>query len=231
MLIHAFRHGRLMEESELRVQMSVHLHSPADTIASRVLDCPESYRRWEAEHDHLMRAVSGQQRLDGQITALRTTLFGLVHRRALFEYVRERQISGSKRHRLLSLFYGCRDYTNAVLAEHARYVRCSSSYVCTHYLGEHLMRDAAFDEPLQLYEQWFAEYFRAYCDKELAETELEKEACVPLDALKPLLKHRLSEARQAILAMPQTTDREWREVQIRKPNGDTQRMKTIFGSN
>jgi hypothetical protein len=231
MLIHAFRHDRLMEESELRVQMSVHLHSPADTIASRVLDSPQTYRRWEAEHDHLMRAVSGQQRLEGQIAALRTTLFGLVHRRALFEYVRERQISGSKRHRLLSLFYGCRDYTNAVLAEHARYVRSSSSYVCTHYLGEHLLQDVAFDEPLQLYEQWFAEYFRAYCDAELAETEVEKEACVPLDALKPLLKHRLSEARQAILAMPQKTDREWREVQIRKPNGDTQRMKTIFGNN
>jgi hypothetical protein len=31
--------------------------------------------------------------------------------------------------------------------------------------------------------------------------------------------------------MPQTTDREWREVQIRKPNGDTQRMKAIFGNN
>lgn len=229
MLIHAFRHERLMEESELRVQMSVHLHSAADTIASRVLDCPETYRRWEVEHDHLMRTVSGQGRLDAQITALRTTLFGLVHRRALFEYLRERQITGSKRHRLLSLFYGCRDYTNAVLAEHGRYVRCSSSYVCTHYLGEHLMQDAAFDEPLQLYEQWFAEYFRAYCDTELAETQAEKDACIPLDALKPLLKHRLGEARQAILAMPKSPDREWREVQIRKPNGDTQRMKSIFG--
>jgi hypothetical protein len=230
MLIHAFRHDRLMEESELRVQMSVHLHSPADTVASRLLGCAASYRRWEAEHGHLMRTVSAHGRLEAQISALRATLFGLVHRRALFEYLRERQITGSKRHRLLSLFYGCRDYTNAVLTEHAKYVRYSSSYVCTHYLGEHLMHDAAFDEPLQLYEEWFAEYFRAYCDMELAETELERDACVPLDALKPLLKHRLTEARQAILAMPQSPDREWREVQIRKPNGDTQRMKTIFGS-
>jgi len=229
MLIHAFRHDRLMEESELRVQMSVHLHSPADTVASRVFDSPETYRRWEVEHDHLMRAVSGEQRLDRQVIALRSTLFRLVHRRALFEYLRERQVTGPKRHRLLSLFYGCRDYTNAVLTEHGKYIRYSSSYLCTHYLGEHLLQDAAFDEPLQLYEEWFAEYFRAFCDMEIAETELEKQACTPLDALKPLLKHRLSEARQAILAMPQSPDREWREVQIRKPNGDTQRMKAIFG--
>src|SRR5215469_2236464 len=231
MVIHAYKHARLMEESELRVQMAVHLHSPADTAASRVLECPESYRRWEAEHGGLMRAVSRQERLTAQVVALRSTLFGLVHRRALFEYVRERQLIGSKRQRLMALFYGCRDYTNAVLAEHGRYVRCSSSYICTQYLGEHLMRDAAFDEPLQLYEEWYGEYFRAYCDTELAETEQEKQACVPLDALKPLLKHRLTEARQAILAMPQSPDREWREVQIRKPNGDTQRMKSIFGNN
>jgi hypothetical protein len=91
------------------------------------------------------------------------------------------------------------------------------------------MHDAAFCEPLVLYEEWYAEYFRAYCDSELAATEQEKEASVALDALKPLLKHRLAEARQAILAMPQSPDREWREVEIRKPNGDTQRMRAIFG--
>jgi hypothetical protein len=91
------------------------------------------------------------------------------------------------------------------------------------------MHDAAFYEPLQLYEEWYAEYFRAYCDTELAETEQEKQASVALDALKPLLKHRLTEARHAILAMPQSPEREWREVEIRKPNGDTQRMRSIFG--
>ncbi|MBV8308468.1 MAG: hypothetical protein JO274_13400 [Gammaproteobacteria bacterium] len=91
------------------------------------------------------------------------------------------------------------------------------------------MHDAAFEEPLQLYEEWFADYFRAYCETQIAETEEERQASVTLDALKPLLKHRLAEARQAILAMPQTPDREWREVEIRKSNGDTQRMRAIFG--
>ncbi len=218
-----------MEESELRVHMSVYLHTPADAIASRMLDSPETYRRWEIEHDRLMHTVSNRARLAEQVTALRTAVFGLVHRRAVFEYLRERQITGLKRRRVLALFYGCRDYTNAVLREHGNYVRCSSSYLCAHHLGEHLMQDAAFNEPLQLYEEWYAEYFRTYCDTQLAETEMEKAANVTLDALKPLLKHRLAEARQAILAMPQSPDREWREVEIRKPNGDTQRMRAIFG--
>jgi hypothetical protein len=218
-----------MEESESRVQMSVYLHTPADTVASRMLDCPETYRRWEIEHDRLMHTVSDHGRVEEQVTALRTAVFGLVHRRAVFEYLRERQITGLKRRRVLALFYGCRDYTNAVLREHGNYVRCSSSYLCTHHLGEHLMQDAAFNEPLQLYEEWYAEYFRAYCDTELAETEMEKAASMTLDALKPLLKHRVAEARQAILVMPKSPDREWREVEIRKPNGDTQRMRAIFG--
>jgi hypothetical protein len=230
MLICPYKHARLMEESESRVQMAVYLHTPADAAARRMLDSPDIYRRWELEHDRLMRTVSDRARLTQQIAALRTVVFGLVHRRAVFEYLRRSQITGERRCRLLAIFYGCRDYTNAVLREHGNYVRCSSSYLCTQHLGEHLMHDAAFAEPLQLYEEWYAEYFRAYCDTELAETEEEKQANVALDALTPLLKHRLVEARQAILAMPQSPDREWREVQIRKPNGDTQRMRAIFGS-
>jgi len=231
MLLHAYKHARLMEESESRVEMAAYLHSPVDEVVSRMRARPEIYRRWESEHDRLMQTVSAQPRFDNQVTALRSTAFALVHRRALFEYVRHRQVTGPKRHRLLALFYGCRDYTNAVLAEHGNYVRCSSSYLCTQFLGETLMHDAAFAEPLQLYELWYTEYFRAYCDQELADTEAQRRDQEATAALRPLLKHRLAEARQAILAMPPLLEKDWREVQIRKPNGDTQRMRALFGSN
>lgn len=230
MLVRLYKHAELMEESESRVQMSVYLRTPADFVARRMLDSPDTYRRWESEHDRLMHTVSDRGHLAEQITALRTAVFALVHRRAVFEYLRRSAITGNRRRRVLALFYGCRDYTDAVLREHANYVRCSSSYLCTHHLGEHLMQDAAFNEPMQLYEQWYAEYFSAYCDSELAESDEERDASLPMEPLRPLLKHRLTEARQAILAMPQSPDQEWREVQIRKPNGDTQRMRSIFGT-
>jgi hypothetical protein len=152
----------------------------------------------------------------------------LVHRRALFEYLRERQLTGHKRRRLFQLFYGNRDYSNAVLAEHGNYVRVSSSYLCAQYLAEHLMHDAAVAEPMQLYEERFGEFFRAFCDGELAETPGERLAAEPLDALRPLLKFQLAEARQAILAMPLAPAREWREVAIRRPTGETQRLRTLF---
>jgi len=49
-----------------------------------------------------------------------------------------------------------------------------------------------------------------------------------MEALKPLLKYQLAEARQAILAMPQMPAEDWREAQIRKPTGDTQRLQALF---
>src|ERR1700757_4489599 len=181
MVMHAYRHARLMEESEARVEMAVVYDSPADElVATRLLGHPHAYRRWEAEHDRLMRSVSGESHLDRQLLALRTTALTLVHRKAIFEYLRDREITGSKRHRLFAVFYGSRDYVNAVLAEHGNYVRCSSSYLCTQYLAEHLMEDSALEEPLQMYEQWYAEYFRAFCDGALARTEEEKRAVAPM---------------------------------------------------
>ena len=64
----------------------------------------------------------------------------------------------------------------------------------------------------------------------LAETEEERQAIAPMNALRPLLKHHLAEARQAILEMPQMPAQDWREAQIRKPTGDTQKLRVLFGS-
>ena len=229
MFIHAYKHARLMEESELRVEMAANSSSPADIIASRILQRRDTYSRWTAEHDLLMRAVSAELRLARQVVVLRSTAFRLVHRRALFEYLRDRQVTGTKRRKLFETFYSNRDFANAVLAEHGNYVRCSSSFLCTRYLGEQLMHDDVFEEPMQLYEQWYGDYFRAFCDVALAETEEEKRQLAPIEALKPLLKYRLAQAREALLAMPTELQQNWREAEIRKPNGDTQRLRVIFG--
>ncbi len=216
-----------MDESEARVEMAGCFESEADRlVASRILEHPDAYRRWEAEHAQLLRAVSAQAQLSRQVVVLRSAACALVHRKALFEYLRDCQVTGARRHRLFGLFYGFRDYTNAVLAEHGKYVRCSSSYLCMNYLGEHLMRDGALDEPLQIYEREYADYFRTFCDVELAQTEEEKHKVAPMQALQPLLKYQLAEARRAILQMPHVPSEEWREASIRKPTGDTQRLRS-----
>src|SRR2546430_6183321 len=93
--------------------MSAIFDSPADAlVASRILGHPHAYRRWEAEHGRLMRSVSAQTNVDRQVTALRSTALSLVHRKAMFDYLRDREITGRKRHRFFSLFYGSRDYVD-----------------------------------------------------------------------------------------------------------------------
>jgi hypothetical protein len=229
MRIHAYNHARLMDESEARVEMAGAFETPLDRlVSSRVLERPEAYRRWESEHDRLMRVVAERGRLSDQVVALRSLACSLVHRKAAFEYLRDAQVTGSRRRRLFALFYGPRDYTNAVLTEHGNYVRCTSSYLAANYLGEHLMEDAALDEPLQMYEERYAEYFHAFCEMSLAQTEEERQSSAPTAALAPLLKLQVAEARQAILQMPQVPTEVWREAQIRKPTGDTQRLRALL---
>ena len=229
MFSRAYTHARIMEESEARLEMAAVFKSSADTlVASRILGHPQAYLRWEAEHDRLMRSVSGQTHLDSQVVALRSTALSLLHRKAIFDYLRFREITGEKRCRLFAVFYGSRDYVNAVRAEHGNYLRCSSSYLCTQYLAEHLMKDYALEEPLQVYEQRYADYFRVYCDEALAESEKEKFSAALMQELKPLLIHQLAEARRAILQMPQNPSKHWREVQIRRASGDTQKLRVQF---
>ncbi|HEY6924612.1 MAG TPA: hypothetical protein VI653_14160 [Steroidobacteraceae bacterium] len=218
-----------MEESEICLAMAAREGAPEDMlVASRIMDHPSAYRTWEAEHNRLLRSVSGHTRFASQMGALRATTFSLIHRKALFEYIRERRVSGAKRHRLFALFYGdARDYANSVIAEHANFVRCSSSHICADHLASQLMRDAAFQEPMQLYQEWYGDYFRVFCDVALAETEEEKLALAPVEALKPLLKHRLRQARDAILKLPAVPSTVWSEVELRKATGETQKLRRL----
>jgi len=226
--LRTYKHARLMEESEWRIEVAAGSDSPDDAVVRRILESPGAYRRWASEHNFLLGMVARQPRVDGQVRALRSQAMNLIHRKALYGYLQANPLTGRKRRRLFRLFYGYRDYTNAVLAEHGNYVRCSSSLVCTEYLAEHLMHDAVVADALALYEERYGEYFRAFCDGELAETEEERIEAEPLDALRPLLKLQLAEARTAILAMPVAPTKAWREVEIRRPTGETQRLRALY---
>jgi hypothetical protein len=228
MLIQGYKHTRLMEESESCLAAVARAGPPEDmVVASRILDHPMSYRTWESQHDRLLRNVSVHSRLAPQMGALRSATFAMIHRTALFEYIRERSVTGSKRRRLFELFYGARDYANSVIAEHASFVRSHTSHLCLDHLAAQLMRDAAFDEPMQLYSEWYSDYFRIFCDVALAETEAEKLEIAPLEALKPLLKYRLAQARDSILALPKVPSTVWREVEIRRATGETQKLRRL----
>ncbi|MFZ0499166.1 MAG: hypothetical protein WAU49_14385 [Steroidobacteraceae bacterium] len=220
-----------MEESERCVEATARSGRPEEqSLAHRILDHPVAYQRWLSDHDRLIRSVSEQAKLERQVYALRRSTFSLIHRKALFGYLRDQHVVGARRQHLFALFYGPRDYAGSVVAEHGNYLRSNSSYLCTRFLADELMHDGAMQAPLQLYEEWYAEYFRMFCDNALAETLEEKEAANVIVALQPLLKYRLTEARQAILELPRETSDAWREWELRQPTGDTVKLRVTPGA-
>jgi hypothetical protein len=215
-----------MDESERCVETAARSGGPEDQLAaSRILEQPTAYQRWASDHDRLMRSVSEQARLERQMLALRHAAFGLLHRKALFGYLRNQHVVGARRQRLLALFYGPRDYATSVVAEHGNYLRSNSSYLCTRFLAEELMHDDAMQAPLQLYEEWYTDYFRVFCDTALAETPQEKESAEALLALQPYLKNRLNEARREIIELPRQGGGAWRDLWLRQPTGDTVKLR------
>jgi len=231
MRIQGVTHARLMDESEICVADTAKFGTPAQMlVTSRLLEHPETYRRWESEHSLLMRQVARQNYLHRQVIALRTTALSLLHRNATFEYLQDRPLTAAQRRHLIALFHSFKDYTSSLIAEHGSYLRGASSYWCSHHLARRLMKDSAFAEPLHLYQERYTDYFRVFCDVALAETEDEKRTVESLRLLQPLLKQQLTEARREILSMPYQPSRVWREVEIRRPTGETARMRTLPAS-
>ncbi|MEJ0034529.1 MAG: hypothetical protein WDO68_00355 [Gammaproteobacteria bacterium] len=195
----------LMEESEARI---AGLAREGDStlqslIARRMLEEPHLYRHWEAEHDRLMRGVA-ETRAQHQVTALRSACFGLIHRKAMFEYLRVNKVTGRDRHAVFELVYGDQDYARAVVAEHGNYLRSLSSLACSHHLGLALLDDRAFGDPMSRYEARYADYFRAFCNSTLASNGYNNDDT--LSTLLPYLKRQLGILRRAILAMPRESD-------------------------
>jgi hypothetical protein len=164
-------HGLLMEESERRLSDAAHSGDDQEEIvASRLLDSPRDFRRWEDEHALLMRRVAAEQRHQAQRVALLSTSLTLVHRKALFEYLRARKVRGLDRERLLAQFHTGTDYMHSVVAEHGNYLRSTASFICSRHVGTHLLHDTVFSGPLLRYERLYARYFDGFCDTVLAQS-------------------------------------------------------------
>lgn len=213
--------ARLMRESENRIQELARSGTATQQrITLRLIETPGAWLAWESEHDRLMRKVAAQGRA-GQTAALKATSFALIERKALFAYLSAHQLRGDTRRRAIALFHGARAYTDAMITEHGHFLRSACSYLCSKHIGTVVMLDGAFQEPMARYEQLFDEYFRSFCDVAL-DTSAE---VASMQALLPYLKHQVTELRRAILAMPRTLPDLLYEAEIRRPTGDTLRMR------
>ena len=194
-------------------------------VVSRILDDPARWRLWEAEHSGLMRGIASHRYAASQLTALRRTAFALIHRKALFEYLRAHQGLGTQKHRLMELFHANRSTYRALLMEHNIYLRSACSHLCSTHLGTQLMGDGVFQQPLEGYEALYSDYFQTYCHCALSQSTSEVVAAEA--ALLPYLKYELTQRRRAILMAPRITPETLRDAEIRRPTGDTVKLHAL----
>jgi hypothetical protein len=221
----AFSHARLMRVSTECVASALRgADAKEHLVAQRILATPGSWSAWELEHSGLMRQVSDFVALRNQAVALRHASLRLIHGKALFEYLRKHNVRGRERAKILAHFHRTLLYEHAVVAEHTVYVRKACSYLCASHLGIELIRDPAFLDPMQQYENLFTEYFELYCSTLIPHEGGEAES---EPALLPLLKHQLNEWRWVILNPKQSMPHLERESELRRPAGDTQKMRLL----
>ena len=223
MLSSAINHARLMTVSGHYVEAMARSGAPQERlVANRILDCPSVWVRWERDHAGIMHAVAQQRRLPRQISVLKTTCFSLIHRKALFEHLRDRQLRGQARQQLLRFFHRTRGYGHALIAEHDSYLRSACSYLCSNHVGSAVMIDGVFQDPMRRYEELYSEYFRAFCEGSVI-TEAGEESAS--QALLPYLKLQIAEQRRLVLDMPRMTPSVLPEAALRRPTGDTEKLR------
>ena len=162
---------RLMEESELHIDnVRRQDSSPQQQIVERLFASPKTYIRWESEHFRLMQFIGEDLRADNELHKLRKACFRLTHSKALFEYLRDHKVTGADRSAIFRVYYfGALDYSEAVIAEHGRFLRANLSLLCADHIGASLLRDETFIESLPGYQSMYADYVALYCGRIIAE--------------------------------------------------------------
>lgn len=213
-------HDQLMEAStECLMRAQDSLDAGEQLVATRILESTRTFCLWESSHAAMMKTISGERASASQRAALLERALTLIHRKSLFEYLRENQIRGQDRHRLMAHFFGNLEYTQAIVTEHGNYLRSAASYMCSSHLGSHLMLDAVFEAPLLEYEGLFQTYFKAYCDDRLAGSNRPAHA----GPLVSLLKQQVCDWRKALLALAHSRSGVWRRPLFVARHGKTER--------
>jgi hypothetical protein len=214
-----------MRESTDRVQSALYSDNPNEQlVASRLLESPAAFSTWETEHSGLMLEIANPSFRRTQAALLKKATLRLIHRKALFEYLRDEQIRGNVRRHIVSSFHPTQDYTRAVIAEHGLYLRKACSFLCTSHVGGNVVHDPGFFDPMTRYQELYAEYFQIFCRTHFG---TESAATEPQVELLPLLKQQLEECRLAIMNPQAETAWQKRETELRQPTGDTVRLPRL----
>jgi len=214
-----FTTARLMEYSEqCLVRAAQSAPAPQSQIAARLLQDAPLHRQWEHAHAQLMRTVAALSHPDAKVNELRRMAFLMLHRKAPFEYLRDRHVTGPERRQLIRALFGTQDYAQCLVREHRAFLSSACSFICTGALCGEVLGDAAFCEALSHYQNAYSEYYCAYGDSLLAEFS---GATSAVQSLLPYLRYQLKIIRDHMLSgNPQQSDFATLQAMY-EPTGDT----------
>lgn len=219
--------ARLMDYSENHLARAAYSErQDAALVASRLLEDVPLYSSWERSHHRLMRQVAAANRPAAQLQELRRISFRTLHRKAPFEYLRQRRLSSQARRLLIHKLFGTSGhFARAIVREHNAYLHSAGSFLCVDSMCDELMGDSAFSEALDQYEMAYGDFYRAYCDSLLDESADGEDS--PLQSLLPYLRYQLKVIRDHLLAgAPQKSD--FKQLQsLYAATGDTQRLPVL----
>ena len=192
-----FTHALLMRESESALrEYAADGENDERRVCSQLIGDHRRYDSWISFHDRKMHDVAEERRRERQLNELRVVAVGQIHRAALVRHLRDNEIKGLERDRLLTEFYGYIDPQCAVLAEHRNYMQAVSSEVCAVDLLE-LGGDRRGAALVRDYERKYGIYFSMYCDR--AGARLAGRPYL-LSTLLPEVKSNATGARERLLA-------------------------------
>jgi hypothetical protein len=171
-----------------------------------------------------MHTVAAPSRTAAKVVELRKVTFLTLHRKAPFEYMRDRQVTGPTRRKLIRSLFGTQDYAQCLVREHLAFLNSAGSYMCAGSLCSEVLGDAAFCEALAHYESAYTEYYRAYGDSLLAEHSGETAS---VKSLLPYLRYQLKIIREHMVSgKPQHSDFATLQA-LYEATGDTDEMRAL----
>lgn len=148
-------------------------------ITERLTEEYRRYRDWELRHSRLMWKVARSNGTQQEIYRLRETAASQLQISAIWRYIKARGIKGEELEILMKGFHPCRDYADAIVYEHANYIRAETSCMCSIYLTA-ILGDLGLDDWFENYRKGFDGYFGMFCDGTIAEAKGEEYLMKPL---------------------------------------------------
>lgn len=212
---------RMMERSELRIQIAANGEPGyAADAANRILESAYAWRDWSNSHNRLLGQISLQRRSSHQVQAVRRMALSMIHRKAPFEYLRDRYVRGARRHQFFRDLYGSTDYARTLVNEHRNYLVSVCSYLCV----DAFCSEASLHR-IRAYERCYTSYWQALANMRLAGAGSEQAA---RDRhLVDYLRRATRAAHARVLDAAGTAADEKTLEELRRPTGDTVRIRGL----